>query len=142
MNYLIDTNIISEVRKGERCNSHVAAWFASIDDHDIYLSVLVLGEIRKGVERARRTDATQARALEKWLSTVKASYGERILPIDQIVAEEWGSMSAKRPVPTVDTLLAATAKVHRMTLATRNIADVTGLGADVMNPFEPPTSRR
>jgi hypothetical protein len=63
VNYLIDTNIISEVRKGERCNGHVAAWFASIDDHDIYLSVLVLGEIREGVERARRTDAAQARAL-------------------------------------------------------------------------------
>jgi toxin FitB len=104
--------------------------------------VLVLGEIRKDVERARRTDAAQARALEKWLSTVKESYGERILPIDQMVAEEWGSMSAIRPVPTVDTLLAATAKVHRMTSATRNVADVTGLGADVMNPFEPPTSRR
>jgi toxin FitB len=142
VNYLIDTNIISEIRKGERCDSHVAAWFASIDDHDIYLSVLVLGEIRKGVERARRTDVAQARALEKWLSTIKESYGERILPIDQMVADEWGRMSAIRPVPTVDTLLAATAKVHRMTLATRNVADVTGLGADVMNPFEPPTSRR
>jgi predicted nucleic acid-binding protein len=142
VNYLIDTNIISEIRKGERCDSHVAAWFALIDDHDIYLSVLVLGEIRKGVERARRTDAAQARAFEKWLSTIKESYGERILPIDQMVADEWGRMSAIRPVPTVDTLLAATAKVHRMTLATRNVADVTGLGADVMNPFEPPTSRR
>jgi toxin FitB len=142
VNYLIDTNIISEIRKGERCDSHVAAWFALIDDHDIYLSVLVLGEIRKGVERARRTDAAQARALEKWLSTIKESYGERILPIDQMVADEWGRMSAIRPVPTVDTLLAATAKVHRMTLATRNVADVAGLGADVMNPFEPPTSRR
>jgi toxin FitB len=77
VNYLIDTNIISEVRKGERCDSHVAAWFASIDDHDIYLSVLVLGEICKGVERARRSDPAQARALEKWLSTVTESYGER-----------------------------------------------------------------
>ena len=142
MNYLIDTNIISEVRKGERCDGHVAAWFASIDDDDIYLSVLVVGEIRKGIERARRTDPAQARALEKWLSTVKESYGERILPIDQMVAEEWGSMSTIRPLPTVDTLLAATAKIHRMTLATRNVADVTGLGADVMNPFEPPASRR
>ena len=69
MNYLIDTNIISEVRRGERCDRHVAAWFASINDDDIYLSVLVLGEIRKGIERARRTDAAQARALERWLST-------------------------------------------------------------------------
>ena len=142
MNYLIDTNIISEVRKGERCDRHVAAWFASINDDDIYLSVLVLGEIRKGIERARRTDAAQARALEKWLSTIKESYGERILPIDQMVADEWGSMSAIRPLPSVDALLAATAKIHGMTLATRNVADVAGLGADVMNPFEPSASRR
>jgi toxin FitB len=135
--YLIDTNIISEVRKGERCDQHVAAWFASIDDADIYLSVLVLGEIRKGIERARRTNPAQARALEKWLSTVRQSYGERVLPIDRIVADEWGSMSALRPASTVDALLAATAKIHRMTLATRNVGDVAGLGADVFNPFEP-----
>ena len=140
MNYLID--IISEVRKGERCDGHVAAWFASIDDEDIFLSVLVVGEIRKGIERARRTDPAQARALEKWLSTLKQSYGERILPIDQMVADEWGNMSAIRPLPTVDALIAATAKIHRMTLATRNVADVMGLGADVLNPFEPPASRR
>ena len=143
MNYLIDTNIISEVRKGERCDGHVAAWFAAINDEDIFLSVLVVGEIRKGIERARRTDPAQARALEKWLSTLKQSYGERILPIDQMVADEWGSMSATiRPLPTVDALLAATAKIHRMTFATRNVADVAGLGADVLNPFEPPASRR
>ena len=80
MNYLIDTNIISEVRKGERCDGHVAAWFASIDDEDIFLSVLVVGEIRKGIERARRTDPAQARALEKWLSTLKQSYGEVSCP--------------------------------------------------------------
>ena len=142
MNYLIDTNIISEVRKGERCDSHVAAWFASIDDADIYLSVLVLGEIRKGIERARRADPAQARALDTWLSTIKQSYADRILPIDQMVADEWGSMSATRPASTLDALLAATAKVHRMTLATRNVADVAGLGADVLNPFEPPVTGR
>ena len=141
MNYLIDTNIISEVRKGERCDGHVAAWFASIDDEDIFLSVLVVGEIRKGIERARRTDPAQARALEKWLSTLKQSYGERILPIDQMVADEWGSMSAIRPLPTVDALLAATAKIHRMSLVTRNVADVAGLGAD-LNQFVPSASRR
>jgi toxin FitB len=140
VNYLIDTNIISEIRKGVRCDGHVTAWFASIDDEDIYLSVLVLGEIRKGIERARRTDPAQARAIEKWLSTVKQSYGERILPIDQTIADEWGSMSAIRPAPTIDTLLAATAKVHRMTLATRNVADVAGLGAVMLNPFEPSAS--
>ena len=137
MNYLIDTNIISEVRKGDRCNPNVAAWYGSIDDTDIYLSVLILGEIRKGIERARPNDPAQARALEKWLGTVRDSFADRVLPVDQLVADEWGRMSAMRSVPSVDTLLAATAKVHRMTLATRNLSDVADLGADVLNPFEP-----
>jgi toxin FitB len=142
VNYLIDTNVISEVRKGARCDPYVSAWFSSINDEDVYLSVLVLGEIRRGVERARRSDPARARALDTWLSTLKQSYGDRILPIDQMVADEWGSMSATRPAATVDSLLAATAKVHRMTLATRNVADVAGLGADVLNPFEPPITPR
>jgi predicted nucleic acid-binding protein len=136
VNYLIDTNIISEIRKGARCDPNVASWYSSINDADIYLSVLVLGEIRKGVERARSNDPSQARALEKWLETVVKSFAERVVPVDQFVADEWGRMSSKRPVSTVDALLAATAKVHRMTLATRNVSDVADLGADVLNPFE------
>ena len=137
MNYLIDTNIVSEVRKGHRCDAHVAAWYASIDDASLYLSVLVLGEVRKGIERARLKDSGRARALEKWLAAVRVAFAGRILPVDDAVAEEWGRMSAARPVATVDGLLAATAKVHRLTLATRNTADVADLGADVVNPFAP-----
>lgn len=136
MSYLIDTNIISEVRKGERCHPNVAAWYGSIDDADLYLSVLVLGEVRRGIERVRIKDPTQAEALERWLSLVREAFVGRILPIDTVVAEEWGRMSAVRPVPSVDGFLAATAKVHGMTLATRNTADVAGLGARVVNPFE------
>jgi toxin FitB len=137
--YLIDTNIISEIRKGRRCDPNVAAWYASLDDSDIYLSVLVLGEIRKGIERARQHDPSRARTLEIWLSTIRHSFADHVLPIDPLVADEWGRMGAKRPVPSVDALLAATAKVHRMTLATRNVAD---LGADVVNPFQPVTGRQ
>ncbi len=136
MNYLLDTNIISEVRKGLRCNSKVAAWFNLVDDAEIYLSVLVLGEIRKGLERAQRNNPAQALALENWLATIGISFAERILPIDRATADEWGRMSAKRPVSTIDALLAATAKVNGMTLVTRNIADVADLGAKVLNPFE------
>lgn len=142
MNYLIDTNIISEVRKGKQCNPHVAAWYASIDDANIYLSVLVFGEIRKGIELARPNDPVRARALEQWLDTVRKSFADRILPIDQTVADEWGRMSTKRPVSTIDALLAATAAAHRMTFATRNISDVADLGADVLNPFEPRAGQR
>jgi len=137
LKYLIDTNIISEVRKGTRCDPHVTAWYASVGDADIYLSVLVLGEIRKGIERVRAKDPAQANALEKWLATVVDAFAERVLPIDHAVAEEWGRMSGKRPVSTIDALLAATAKVHGMTLATRNIADIADLGAKVLNPFQP-----
>lgn len=137
MTYLIDTNIISEVRKGAQCNPHVAAWYAAVDDGELYLSVLVLGEIRKGIERTRAKRPDQAKALEEWLDTVTRSFAERILPIDQTTAQEWGRMSAKRPVSTIDALLAATAKVNRMTLVTRNTADVADLGAVILNPFEP-----
>jgi len=135
VSYLIDTNIISEVRKGTTCDPNVAAWWQSIEDADVYLSVSVLGEIRKGIERARANDAARARALETWLSMLVQSFSERILPIDHAVADEWGRMSAKRSVPTIDALLAATAKVHGLTLATRNVADIADLGAKVINPF-------
>ncbi len=135
MNYLIDTNIISEVGKGTRCDRHVAAWYASIDDGDLYLSVVVRGEIRKGIELARRRDVSRANALERWLRAVDAAFGDRILPIDRAVADEWGRLNAVRPVSVIDGLLAATAKVHRMILATRNEGDVVGLDVPVLNPF-------
>ena len=136
MSFLIDTNVISEVRKGARCDANVAAWYAAIEDDDLYLSVLVLGEIRRGIERARAGEPAKVRALEQWLSAVSRSFGNRILPVDQRVAEEWGRMRAKRSAPVIDALLAATARVYDLTLATRNTADVAGLGAEVVNPFE------
>jgi predicted nucleic acid-binding protein len=136
VNYLIDTNIISEVRKADRCDPKVSAWYASIGDDSLYLSVLVVGEIRKGIELARTKDPAQANALEKWLAAVIAAFGDRILQIDDAIAEEWGRMSAKRPVPTIDGLLAATAAVHDMTLVTRNTSDVANLGARILDPFE------
>ena len=136
MNFLIDTNIISEVRKSTRCDPGVATWYASIDDGDLYLSVLLMGEIRKGIELAQRRDPAKAAVLDAWLSEVGAAFGDRILPIDRAVTDEWGRMSAHRTIPVIDGLLAATAKVHRMTLVTRNDAVVTGLGAQVLNPFE------
>jgi predicted nucleic acid-binding protein len=138
LNYLIDTNIISEIRKRDRCDRHVAVWYASLDDEALYLSVLVLGEIRRGVERVRPSDPVQARALEAWLTQVIKLFGDRILPIDQAVADAWGRMGAARPLSAIDALLAATAKVNGMTLVTRNAAHVAGLGVGVLNPFEAP----
>jgi predicted nucleic acid-binding protein len=142
VSYLIDTNVISEIRKGDRCNRQVASWYASIEDVEIYLSVLVLGEIRRGVERARAKEPARARALDRWLAVLQDSFADRILPIDNEVADAWGRMSAMRSVPAIDALLAATAKVHRMTLVTHNVSDFADLGADLLNPFEPIAARR
>jgi predicted nucleic acid-binding protein len=136
MSYLIDTNIISEVRKGDRCDAHVSAWYASIADDDLYLSTLVLGEIRKGIELARARDAGKAVALERWLRDVETAFNGRVLGVDNAVSDQWGRMSAIRPVPVVDGLLAATALTNGLTLVTRNDRDVTGLGAKVFNPFK------
>jgi toxin FitB len=136
VNYLLDTNIISEVRKGARCDANVARWYEGIEDRSLYLSVLVLGEIRKGIEKARPRDAAQARALEKWLGAIAKAFGERVLAVDHAVAEEWGRMGASRPLPVIDGLLAATAKVHGIVLVTRNVRDSAGLGVRILNPFE------
>ena len=135
MSFLIDTNIISEVRKGVRCHPGVATWYASIADNELYLSVLVLGEIRKGMELVRARDPMKADALEAWLSAIHSGFGERILPVNSAVSDLWGRMRALRPLSTIDGLLAATAKVHGLTLVTRNEADVVGFGVDVLNPF-------
>ena len=135
MNYLIDTNIISEVRKGRRCDPNVASWYDKIADANLYLSVLVIGEIRKGIERIRPKDSAQANAIENWLTAIDRAFGERILPVDRAVANEWGRLNATRPLPVIDGLLAATAKIHGMTLVTRNTADIAELGVHILNPF-------
>lgn len=135
MSYLIDTNIISEVRKGARCDPNVAAWWASVEDEDLFLSPLVLGEIRKGVVLARRKDPAKADALDEWLAQVRTAFADRLFPVDTAVAEEWGRMSAARSVPVIDGLMAATAKANGLTLVTRNEADVADLGTAVVNPF-------
>jgi toxin FitB len=135
VSYLIDTNIISEVRKGDRCDPNVSAWYASIADEDLFLSTLVLGEIRKGVELVRPRDPGRAAALERWLREVETAFEGRVLGIDNAVSDRWGRMSAIRPVPVIDGLLAATAFTNGLMLVTRDDRDVVGLGALILNPF-------
>jgi predicted nucleic acid-binding protein len=142
LTYLIDTNIISEIRKGERCNTGVAAWYAGIADADLFLSTLVLGEIRKGIELARARDRDKASALERWLHAVEIAFAGRVLGIDNAVADQWGRMTAIRPIPVIDGLLAATALANGLTLVTRNERDVAGLGASVFNPFSAEADHR
>lgn len=136
MTWLIDTNIISEVRKGPRCHPAVAAWWSSVEDRDLFLSALTIGEIRKGVETLRVRDPDRARALEAWLRAIVQAFGPRILDVDGAVAESWGRIAAIRSVPVVDALLAATASMHGLVLVTRNATDVAGLGVRLLNPFE------
>jgi hypothetical protein len=135
VSYLIDTNIISEVRKGDRCDPNVSVWYASIAEEELFLSTLVLGEIRKGAELVRSRDPDKAAALERWLGQVEAAFGGRVLGIDNLVADRWGRMSAVRPIPVIDGLLAATAVTNDLTLVTRNDRDILGLGVMVLNPF-------
>ncbi len=138
MSFLLDTTIISELRKGDRCHPNVAHWFDTIEDHEIYLSVLVIGEIRKGIELVRRNDLITAARLESWLQQIVDQHGEHILPVDQRVAEEWGRLNVPNPLSTIDALLAATAKVHHLILATRNVNDIKRTGVHYMNPFDTP----
>ena len=114
----------------------MARWATSHPTEGLFTSVLVLGEIRQGIERARRRDAAKALVLDRWLESVRLAFEGRILPIDQAVAEEWGRTGAPDPIPVIDGLLATTAKVNGLTLATRNIADLARTGAHVFNPFE------
>ena len=133
--FLLDTNVISEVRKGRRSDPNVSNWYTGVGESQLYISSLTIGEIRKGIELVRRRDVDQAETLEAWLHTVVEDFSGRVLTVDAQVADTWGQMSAIRPVPVVDALLAATARVHDLTLVTRNVSDVEGLGARVLNPF-------
>ncbi len=135
MTFLLDTNIVSELRKGTRAHPNVAAWFAEADDQELCLSVLVGGEIRRGIEAIRRRDPAEAGTLERWLGRLVRDYSDRILPIDRAVAEEWGSLTAVRASSVIDTLLAATAHVHGLTLVTRNVSHVAWTGVSCLNPF-------
>ena len=133
--FLLDTNVVSELRKRERCAAKVNAWAQSIEPNQNFLSVLVVGELRRGAILKRRTDRTAADALEQWIARLTHLYGDRILPITLEIAQEWGRLSAARPIPPKDGLLAATANVHRLTLVTRNTRNVQGLGVAVLNPW-------
>ena len=134
--FLLDTNIVSEVRKGRRSDPNVSNWYAGVGESQLFISSLTIGEIRKGIELARRRhDVDQAESLETWLQAVIHRFSGRILTVGTEEADTWGQISAIRPVPVVDGLLAATAMAHDMILVTRNVSDVEGLGVRVLDPF-------
>ena len=135
MSFLLDTNVVSELRKGRRANSGVVTWFASVAPEDLFLSVLVAGELRQGVERIRLRDPVSAHHLERWLTTLVANYSSRLLVVDAEVAALWGQLNVPDPIAAIDGLLAATALVHGLTLVTRNVRDVERTGVPTLNPF-------
>lgn len=135
MSFLVDTNVISELRKGARANAKVQGWFRSVDDAELYLSVLVIGELRHGVERLRRRDPPAAANLDRWLHELIERHTDRMLPVDAAVADRWGRLNVPDPIPAVDGLLASTALVHSLTLVTRNVRDVRRTGVRHLDPF-------
>jgi len=133
--WLLDTNIVSELRKKERANANVRAWYEAIDAGAIWLSVLVVGEIRRGIETLKRRDERSARALDRWAGRLEREHDSRILPVDRAIALEWGRLDAAFGLSPIDGLLAATARVHGLTLATRNTKHVLRSGVRCVNPF-------
>ncbi|MGH8300220.1 MAG: type II toxin-antitoxin system VapC family toxin [Steroidobacteraceae bacterium] len=138
MSYLLDTNAISEIRRGRDPN--VRAWAAAVNDADLYLSVITLGEIRAGIDRLKGRDAAQAQLFAGWLGELRKRFADRILTIDARVADRWGQLNAPAARNTVDSLIAATADVHELTVVTRNTKDFKDSGVALVNPWEPQPS--
>src|SRR5688500_5474516 len=122
MPYLLDTCVISELRK-PRCDAAVQSWISRIEPDEVYLSVLTVGEVRRGIELHRTKDPKGSGSLERWLAGLEAYYGERILPITSAISDRWGRLSLHQPLPVTDGLIAATALEHKLVVVTRNIGD-------------------
>jgi predicted nucleic acid-binding protein len=135
--YLLDTNVVSELRR-PRAAPQVAAWARSVPHGNVFISVLVLGDVRAGIERLRTRDPAQAAVYHDWLEDLRGTFAKRTIPVDAEISEDWGLLNARDPIATVDGLMAATARVRGMVLVTRNVAHVARPGVRVLNPWEPP----
>jgi predicted nucleic acid-binding protein len=135
LSFLLDTNVVSEIRRSR--DPQVCAWVEKVEDVDLHVSVMTLGEIRKGIELLRCRDPAQAEVFASWLDELHTRFADRIVPIDAGVAEEWGRLNATATRNTVDGLIAATAGVHGLTVVTRNTGDFEGCGVPLLNPWQP-----
>lgn len=131
--FLLDTNVVSELRR-PRPHGGVVAWLQSLDDAQLHVSAVTLGEIQAGIELTREQDPGKAQAIEGWLELVAGSYN--VLPMDARAFRAWARlMHRKSDTLYEDAMIAATAQVHGLTVATRNVSDFKALGLDVFNPF-------
>lgn len=139
--YLLDTNVVSELAKS-RCDPNVRAWSESVDSDELYLSSLVVGEIRKGIELVlRRGDHARAARTAEWFAELKTRFARRIIPVEASTAIVWGQMDGRYgPIAPIDGLMAATAYLHDWTFVTRNTKDVERTGVRTLNPFDPMTT--
>lgn len=128
--------MVSELRKTSRANPGLAAWRDATDRRDTCTSVLVLAEIRRGIGLLARRDPAQAALFETWYLTIRAGFEDRILGVDEPTAILWANISIPDPLPRFDSLIAATALVHGLTVVTRNVGDFERIGVPVLNPFE------
>ena len=135
MGFLIDTNVLSELRKVSKMYKSVRNWFDAVPSDDIYLSTLVIGEVRHGIELLRRRDPKAAIRLDTWLAEVQRDTGDRIIPVTNDISEQWGRFGVPDPVSVIDGLMAATAMVHGHILVTRNVRDIEQTGVNFINPF-------
>lgn len=136
--YLVDTNVISESRKKAKTNKGVKAFFKQVTEEDqpLFISVITLGELRRGVDLIRhRGDTRQANLLEKWLDNLLSNYSDYILNIDTDIAQLWGRLRVPHPENALDKQIAATAIIHDLTVVTRNEKDFVKTGVKVINPY-------
>ena len=135
MTFLLDTNIVSELKRGRKCHPGVEAWHRGQQAGRLWLSVVTLAELRKGIEKLRPRDPTRAALFERWLEEVEADFQDRVIGVDVSVADRWGRVLATTNAPPIDALLAATALVHGLTLVTRNTKDEASTGVGLLDPF-------
>lgn len=134
--YLVDTNIISEARKGIKANPGVQKFFHTTAPEDLYLSAQTIGEIRRGLENIRhRGDLSQTKKLEKWLDLIVSDYADKILTFDKECAQVWGRLMSPHPEHPIDKQIAAIALIHDLAVVTRNVDDFHGTGVEIINPY-------
>ena len=135
--YLVDTNVISEVRKGAKANPGVRRFFKETAAADIYLSAQTIGEIRRGLENIRhRGDIPQTKKLQKWLDVIVNDYADKVLSFDEECAQVWGRLMSPHPQHPIDKQIAAIALIYDLTVVTRNVDDFRGAGVEIKNPFD------